>query len=172
MQSGAITAITTVWQLDLKAVRQTIAEVLSLPSELVLDADEMPDVSALKAFITIGRVTSEPLGSEYRFDGMTEREAVTVSRLTVLSVNAYGRNAYPIIEKLASALALSAAQSSLKHAGAAVLKLSPIRNLPTAIAGGFEQRAQIDITLSHIHRVEAQVNRAETVEITLQEDKQ
>ncbi len=63
-------------------------------------------------------------------------------------------------------------QSSLKHAGAAVLKLSPIRNLPTAIAGGFEQRAQIDITLSHIHRVEAQVNRAETVEITLQEDKQ
>lgn len=172
MPTGAITAITTVWQLDLKAVRQTIAEVLSLHSELVLDADEMPDVSALEAFITVGRLTSEPLGSEYRFDGMVEKESVVVSRLTVLSVNAYGKNAYPIIEKLASALALSAAQTSLTHAGAAILKLSPIRNLPAAIAGGFEQRANIDITLSHIHRIEAQVNRAETVEIILKEDNQ
>ncbi|WP_409323186.1 phage neck terminator protein [Serratia marcescens] len=139
---------------------------------MVLDADEMPDVSALKAFLTVGRVSSEPLGQEYRFDGAHERETVTVSRLTVLSVNAYGRNAYPLIEKLGSALSTSAAQSALKRAGAAIMRLSPTRNLPTAIAGGFEQRAQIDISLSHVHRVEAQVYRAQTVEIIPQEDKQ
>lgn len=125
----------------------------------------MPDVSSLKAFVTVGRTTSEPLGSKYAFDGVAEQETITVARLTTVSVNAYGRNAYALIEKLASCLYTSQAQMILKRAGAAVLRVSPVRNLPSAIAGGFEQRAQVDIFLTHRHRVTAAVNRVDMVEI-------
>lgn len=137
----------------------------------MLDADEMEDVSDLGRFITVGRLTSTALGSAYRFDGNAERETVSVSRLTIISVNGYGNHAYSALEKLVSALATSAVQSGFRRAGAAVLACSPLRNLPAAIAGGFEQRAQVEISLTHLHRVSAQVNRAETVTITLQEEK-
>lgn len=156
----------------MKAVRQTIATVLSLPEKLVFDADGEQDISGIPSFITVGVVTSQPIGSEYKFIADDEKEVITQSRVTTVSINAYGQNAYLIIEKLSSSLRTSFAQQRLKSAGATVLSASAIRNLPTAIAGGKEQRAQMDLTISHIHRIETQMNRAETVDISLHEEKQ
>ncbi|KLU15079.1 hypothetical protein AFK69_16170 [Xenorhabdus sp. GDc328] len=161
---------TTLSQLDMRAVRQMIATVLKLPESVVLDADGETDVSDMQSFITVNRVTSEMMGEEYKFDAREEVEIITVTRESVISVNAFGKNSYLIIEKLATVLRTSYAQSLLTRIGAGLVRKSQIRNLPTAIAGGKEQRAQIDLTLSHIHRIETPMNQAKTVDITVYED--
>ncbi|WP_323857625.1 phage neck terminator protein [Xenorhabdus doucetiae] len=163
---------TTLSQLDMRAVRQMIATVLTSRNGKVpvLDGDGETDVSDMPYFITVNRVTSELIGEEYKFNAKKEVEIITVTRETLISVNAFGKNSYLIIEKLASVLSTSYAQSLLTRIGAGLVRKSQVRNLPTAIAGGKEQRAQIDLTLSHIHRIETPVNQARTVDITVYED--
>ncbi|WP_240043074.1 phage neck terminator protein [Photorhabdus luminescens] len=161
---------TTLSQLDMRAVRQTIATVLKLPESVVLDSDGETDVSDMTSFITVNRVTSELIGEEYKFNAKKEVEIITLTRETLISVNAFGKNSYLIIEKLASVLSTSYAQSLLIRIGAGLVRKSQIRNLPTAIAGGKEQRAQIDLTFSHIHRIEAPLYQAKTVDITVHKD--
>jgi hypothetical protein len=129
-----------------------------------MDADLSPNVSALQAFVTVGRLTSRELGMEYHYLG--GREIVTASRITTTSVNAYGKNAFLLIERLASTLNISEIAQEFKAIGASTLTISPIRNLPTALSGGKEQRSQIDIDIMHIHRVGADLGRAETVQIS------
>ncbi|MDF7679102.1 hypothetical protein PT300_00090 [Enterobacteriaceae bacterium ESL0689] len=163
-------AITTLSQLDMKAVRQTIAAVLQLPEDRVIDGNEETDISALDYFISVSSVTSDLIGEERRFDGVTEAEIITSTRETLISVNAFGPNACLIIEKLSSSLSTHYAQQQFKQIPAGIVRKPQIRNLPTAIAGGKEQRAQIDLTLSHIHRIAAPLNRGETVDIILYED--
>ncbi|QXF36312.1 hypothetical protein CE143_20240 [Photorhabdus luminescens] len=124
----------------------------------------------MQSFITVNRVTSELMGEEYKFNARKEVEIITVTRETIISINAFGKNSYLLIEKLASVLSTSYAQTLFKRLGAGIVRKSQVRNLPTAIAGGKEQRAQIDLTLSHIHRIEAPVNRAEAVNITVYKD--
>ncbi|TDB43221.1 hypothetical protein C5468_24190 [Photorhabdus luminescens subsp. mexicana] len=124
----------------------------------------------MTSFITVNRVTSELIGEEYKFNAKKEVEIITLTRETLISVNAFGKNSYLIIEKLASVLSTSYAQSLLIRIGAGLVRKSQIRNLPTAIAGGKEQRAQIDLTFSHIHRIEAPLYQAKTVDITVHKD--
>ncbi|WP_246593345.1 LIC_12616 family protein [Photorhabdus akhurstii] len=143
---------------------------MKLPESLVLDADCETDLSDMQSFITVNRVTSELMGEEYKFNARKEVEIITVTRETIISINAFGKNSYLLIEKLASVLSTSYAQTLFKRLGAGIVRKSQVRNLPTAIAGGKEQRAQIDLTLSHIHRIEAPVNRAEAVNITVYKD--
>ncbi|WP_041382210.1 MULTISPECIES: phage neck terminator protein [Photorhabdus] len=161
---------TTLSQLDMRAVRQTIATVLKLPESVVIDTDSETDVSDMPSFITVNRVTSELMGEEYKFNAKKEVEIITLTRETIISVNAFGKNSYLLIEKLASVLSTSYAQTIFKRVGAGIVRKSQVRNLPTAIAGGKEQRAQIDLTFSHIHRIETPVYQAKAVDITVHKD--
>jgi len=43
-----------------------------------------------------------------------------------------------------------------------------VRNLTGALGGGYEERAQIDLTIVYNQRVKTEVYRVETVEITAQ----
>nr|WP_282562108.1 hypothetical protein [Providencia stuartii] len=167
---GMIMAITTLSQLDMRAVRRTIAEVSQLREELVIDGDDGVDVSDWEYFISVSRLPSEPIGTEIKFDATNEKEIVTSTYETSISINSFGRNAYLIIEKLSTSIRTSYAQQLFKRIGVGVVRSSQIRNLPTAIAGGKEQRAQFDLVLSHIHRIEAPLNRGESVVITTQKD--
>ncbi|HGN1344041.1 TPA: hypothetical protein ACKRMM_005880 [Pseudomonas aeruginosa] len=163
-------AITTLSQLDMREVRRTIAEVSQLREKLVIDGDDETDVSDWEYFISVNRLPSEPIGTEIKFDATNEKEIVTSTYETSISINAFGKNAYLIIEKLSTSIRTSYAQQLFKRIGVGVVRSSQIRNLPTAIAGGKEQRAQFDLVLSHIHRIEAPLNRGESVVITTQKD--
>lgn len=163
-------AITTLSRLDMKAVRRAIAKVSQLRDDDVIDGNGETDVSGRKFFISVNQLTSDPIGTEIKFDGLNEKEIITTTRETIISVNAFGNNAYILLENLSTALSTHFAQQLFKSTGAGIVRKSQIRNLPTAIAGGKEQRAQIDLTLSHIHRMEAPLNRGETVDITVEDD--
>lgn len=161
-------AITTLLRLDMKAVRLAIAKVSQLPEDKVIDGNGETDVSEWKYFISVNQLNSDPIGTEIKFDGSNEKEIITTTRETIISINAFGKNAYQLLETFESSLNTSFAQQLFKAIGAGIVRKSQIRNLPTAIAGGKEQRAQIDLTLSHNHRIETPLNRGESVVITTQ----
>ncbi|MEK2481918.1 hypothetical protein AAAA28_01455 [Providencia stuartii] len=152
----------------MKAVRRVIAKVSQLPEDRVIDGNGEADVSTWKYFISVNQLTSDPIGTEIKYDGLNEKEIITTTRETIISVNAFGNNAYLLLENFSSALSTHFAQQLFKTIGAGIVRKSQIRNLPTAISGGKEQRAQIDLTLSHNQRIEAPLNRGESVVITTQ----
>ena len=161
-------AITTVLRLDMKALRQMMAEVLSLPSDRVIDGNEEVDVSKMSHFITVLPIIQDDLGTEIIFDGKAEVEKINnLSEMTV-SVNAYGRGANEILNKLVMSMRSDFVYRSLRGIGVGYLKASQIRNLPTAISGGKEQRSQVDLIFSINNRLIAEVKRGDNVEISIE----
>jgi hypothetical protein len=161
-------AITTVSRLDMMEVRRTIAEVLTLPEELVFDANNMQDVSNLDKFITVLNAYQSDIGTEVKFNGTDEEEIASTLREVTISINAYGNNSYDMLCKLTESMRLTAVWQRLRRLGMGYLKCSQIRSLPTAIAGGKEQRAQVDLTFSINPIVKAQVDRGDTVKFNLE----
>lgn len=146
-------------------VRQMIAEALSLPSELVLDANSQTDVSKLTHFVTVIDSYQNEIGSSIKFDGVNEVEHLNSVREVAISVNAYGSNAYDLINKLVSSMRICPIRQRLRRLKLGYLKASQVRHLPTAIAGGKEQRAQVDLIFSINHKIQANVNRGDSVQI-------
>ena len=160
-------AITTVSRLDMTEVRRMIAEVLTLPESIVFDANNMQDVSRLDRFITVLNSYQSDIGTEIKFDGVNEEEIASTARELTISVNAYGKNSYDLLCKLTESMRLTPVWQRLKHLGMGYLRCSQIRSLPTTIAGGKEQRAQVDLTFSINPIVKVSVNRGDTVNFNL-----
>lgn len=160
-------AITTVSRLDMMEVRRTIAEVLTLPESIVFDANNMQDVSRLDRFITVLNSYQSDIGTEIKFNGTDEEEIASTARELTISVNAYGKNSYDLLCKLTESMRLTPVWQRLKHLGMGYLRCSQIRSLPTTIAGGKEQRAQVDLTFSINPIVKISVNRGDTVNFNL-----
>lgn len=148
-------------------VRRMIAEVLTLPEELVFDANNMQDVSRLDRFITVLNSYQSDIGTEIKFDGVNEEEIASTARELTISVNAYGKNSYDLLCKLTESMRLTPVWQRLKRLGMGYLRCSQIRSLPTTIAGGKEQRAQVDLIFSINPIVKISVNRGDTVNFNL-----
>ena len=144
-----------------------IAEVLTLPESIVFDANNMQDVSRLDRFITVLNSYQSDIGTEIKFDGVNEEEIASTARELTISVNAYGKNSYDLLCKLTESMRLTPVWQRLKHLGMGYLRCSQIRSLPTTIAGGKEQRAQVDLTFSINPIVKVSVNRGDTVNFNL-----
>lgn len=148
-------------------VRRMIAEVLTLPESIVFDANNMQDVSRLDRFITVLNSYQSDIGTEIKFDGVNEEEIASTARELTISVNAYGKNSYDLLCKLTESMRLTPVWQRLKQLGMGYLRCSQIRSLPTTIAGGKEQRAQVDLIFSINPIVKISVNRGDTVNFNL-----
>lgn len=154
------------------AVNRTVAVVLQLPDDRVINAEDEIDVSSFDYFITVFNTYETETGAEIKFNAIDETETVTASREVTLSINAYGHNARQIIEKLVSSMRFSSTAKHFTKIGLGFVSSSQIRSLPTAISGGKEQRAQVDLIFSCIHRLQDDdVNRGETVTILTKKDR-
>ena len=127
----------------------------------------MQDVSRLDRFITVLNSYQSDIGTEIKFDGVNEEEIASTARELTISVNAYGKNSYDLLCKLTESMRLTPVWQRLKHLGMGYLRCSQIRSLPTTIAGGKEQRAQVDLTFSINPIVKVSVNRGDTVNFNL-----
>ncbi|OCG10905.1 hypothetical protein A9G09_11820 [Gilliamella sp. wkB292] len=128
----------------------------------------MQDVSKLDKFITVLNAYQSDIGTEVKFKGAEEEEIASTLRETTISVNAYGKNAYDMLCKLTESMRFTFVWQRLKRLGMGYLKCSQIRSLPTAIAGGKEQRAQVDLAFSINPIVKAPVNRGDTVKFNIE----
>ncbi|OCF97200.1 hypothetical protein A9G08_10000 [Gilliamella sp. wkB195] len=127
----------------------------------------MQDVSKLNKFITVLNAYQSDIGTEIKFKGAEEEIASTLREVTI-SINAYGKNAYDMLCKLTESMRLTVVWQRLRRLGMGYLKCSQIRSLPTTIAGGKEQRAQVDLTFSINPIVKAPVNRGDTVKFNIE----
>lgn len=150
------------------ALRHMIAEVLTLPESLILDANNIQDVSKLDKFITVFNSYQSDIGTEIKFKGAEEEEIASTLREVTISINAYGKNAYDMLCKLTESMRLTVVWQRLRRLGIGYLKCSQIRSLPTTIAGGKEQRAQVDLIFSINPIVKAPVNRGDTVKFNIE----
>lgn len=151
----------------MKEVRQAMAEVLSLPNDRVLDANEETDVSKMSFFMTVLAMAQTDIGSEITYNGSDEVEILSNLSELALSINAYGQNSFEAINKLVMSMRLDFAYSRFKRLGIGYLRSSSIRSIPTAISGGKEQRAQVDLMFSINNVLKADVKRGDTVEINV-----
>ena len=149
--------------LDLTGLKVLIAKALNVDESLVRDSYSKA-LNDKAAYLTLHLLTSTQKGREYKFiEG--EKEVITSTREAVVSVNAFGKNANFIIEKLNTIFYSSECLKGLKILGLGLVTISPIRNLSQIVGGGVEERASIDLTLSYINRVEVSQNEIKTAEI-------
>lgn len=148
-------------------VRHMIAEALTLPNERVFDANNMQDVSELDYFVTVLDSYQSDIGTEIKFNGEDEEEIASTLKEVSISINAYGKNSYQLLCKLTQSMRLTSVWQRLKRLGMGYLRCSQIRSLSTAIAGGKEQRAQVDLTFSINPIIKANVKRGKTVNLNL-----
>lgn len=145
-------------------VRRLIARVLSLPDDIVYDANDEQDLSSVPAFITVNIAYAQDLGYERQYAGQVE--TINTVKNSTISVNAYGNNAYQLLEKLTASIKTSKAKSDIRKLGFQVLSSSQIRNLTGVISNAKEQRAQVDLIINHIHSISSRLDAGDDVTFT------
>lgn len=147
-------------------VRQLIAMLTQTPEKYVIDGSTYIDTSAWSHFITVTPQTSEPIGVEVKFDAENNREIITSTRETMIAIKDYGELCYLLIEDLSTQLQTYIAQQLFKALGEGFVCESEIQHYPEDRIEGKPQTTQLNLTLSHIHRIESSLTHGESVIIT------
>lgn len=136
-------------------LRRLLLRLLSLPDGSVRAADQAAPADRHGPFVTVRVVTTLEIGQARRtFDGERETETIEQSCLSTVSVQAFGTNAYALMQKLRALLESSAGMAGLRSLHCTVPSMTPVRNLTGVIGAGIEERANIDLTINHDHIVE------------------
>lgn len=141
------------------ALRQTIAKVLSLPPNKVLDGEESNNVTTKAPYVVVRLVSSNELGANTRFKGDAEKETVTTTNQSTISINFYGNGSREMATFAMAAFRSSVSVMLFNKIGVSVLQCSQVLSLPTALDSGLEKRAQFDMTIGHNTVVKSSINR-------------
>lgn len=140
---------------------------MSLPDGSVRAADQTAPADRHGPFVTVRVVTTLEIGQARRtFDGERETETIEQSCLSTVSVQAFGTNAYALMQKLRALLESSAGMAGLRSLHCTVLTMTQVRNLTGVIGAGIEERANVDLTINHDHVVEIDLRRIDEAPFT------
>lgn len=153
--------IMQVSQLDMTALRQTIAKVFQFPPNKVLDGETLNNVTTKAPYIVVKQVSSNELGANSRYDGDLEKETVTATTQSTISIQFYGNGSREMATFLKTALNSTLSVRAFHKIGVSVLQCTQVLSLPTAMDSGLEQRAQFDMTIGHNSVVKTSINRIE-----------
>ncbi|OAQ22231.1 hypothetical protein K457DRAFT_131417 [Linnemannia elongata AG-77] len=164
-------ATTTQQQFDMKGLRSLLREVLSLPSGAVRPSYQAGPAGT-EPCVIVSVLTSVEIGTtRQEFDGAREMERLSTARLTTVSIEAYGNNAYALMQTLMTLLQASSTQTMMRNRlNAGLVTLSPLRDLTTIVGAGPEERAQFDATFSHSDCVEIDLKRIEHASVLTRSD--
>lgn len=152
---------------SLTAFRKLISELLSFPLEKVLQYGLQQDVSSMKSFITVQRNPSTELSTHKRFRKEDEYQNIESQKESTLIVSFHGDSAFLMAEYFQIALISEKANALFDRIKTGLVRVGDIRDLTIPFAGGYEQRAQIELLLSHNFIIEHEQNRIDSVEIGL-----
>lgn len=118
-------------------------------------------------YATVGYVTQVKQGtSRKQLDD--EIQEVTTVYNTTLSVHIIGKGAIMWASRLDASLRLSTSLNALETMGIGILQISPIRDLSLALDGGYEERAQMDITIWQRTTITDQHNIMTSVDLVME----
>ncbi|SEO76353.1 hypothetical protein SAMN02800692_1993 [Luteibacter sp. UNC138MFCol5.1] len=149
----------------MKELRNLVRRLLALPDGVVRPANQ-PAPTGREPFVTVNRTRTTAAGAETRaFDGGIEKEFIHSSYLSTVSINAFGTEAYELLLKLRSVLASSAGIAGMKALGAGVVVAGEVIDLSAIVGAGYEERARVELQISHTHTVVTDQPRIDEVEV-------
>lgn len=159
--------IQIVRDLKIDDLRGLVAEVMSVPLDNVLEWGVQQDVSALPFFCTVRKNPSSQLSTHKKFDRVNEVQTIESQKSTVVIVGFHGKNAVTMAEFFELALISEKANHLFDNINAGLVNTSDIQNLTIPLAGGYEERAEIQLTLSHNFIIKYEQNKIDSVNIGL-----
>lgn len=151
-------------------LRNLVRRLLSLPDGSVRPANQAAPTGG-DPFVSVFRSRTDPVGAEtLSFDGEHETETIRSSYLSTVSINAYGTNAYDLLLKLRSVLASSAGLAGMKAIGGGIVTMGQVADLSAIVGAGYEERARIELQISHTHTVVADQLRIAEAEVDAHTD--
>lgn len=152
---------------DLDKFRLLVASLLNIPANRVLKWGVQQDVSALDFFCTVRVNPSAQLGTHREFDKLAEVQAIQSQKETTAIVGFHGKNSLVMAELFQLSLESEQANRLFDNIKTGLVRTSDVQNLAIPFGGGYEERAEIQLVLSHNFNIEYKQNRIDSVDIGL-----
>lgn len=152
---------------DLDKFRQLVADLLELPINRVLQWGLQQDVSSFNFFCTVRVNPSAQLATRLKFDKIAEVQTIESQKETTVIVGFHGENSLIMAEFFQLALISEKANQLFASIKTGLVRTSDVQNLTIPFGGGYEERAEIQLTLSHDFNIEYKQNRIDSVDIGL-----
>lgn len=108
-----------------------------------------------------------PNGTSVKFDGDTETEYAETQYTCTYSVQLIGDDAVLMATRSVPVFSMNSILNELKKLNIGILSISPVRAVPIAIDGGYEERAQFDLFVSQYVIVKEHLNAVNSMDIEL-----
>lgn len=152
---------------DLDKFRLLVAALVGVPNNRVLKWGVQQDISALDFFCTVRVNPSAQLATHREFNKAAERESIKAQKETTVIVGFHGKNALVMAEFFQAALISEQANRLFDNIKTGLVRTSDVQNLTIPFGGGYEERAEIQLVLSHNFNIEYKQNRINSVDIGL-----
>lgn len=153
--------------LNITDIRKMVAEVLNIPLTRVIEWGKKQDVSNLKFFTSVRFNPSSQLSTHKKFNAVNEVQTIASQKETVAIVGFHGDNALLMAEFFQLALISEQASHLFDKMKVGLVRTSDVNNLTIPFGGGYEERAEIQLVLSHNFVIEHKQNKMNSVEIGL-----
>ena len=140
---------------------------MTLSPERVIEANTQVNTEKWDTYATVLSVTQSINGTSVKFDGDTETEYAETQFNVMYSVQLIGKDSILMANRSISVFKMNSIVNELKRLNIGILLISPVRAVPIAIDGGYEERAQFDLFVSQYTIVKEQLNTVNSVEIQL-----
>lgn len=145
-----------------------VQKALSLPDGSVRLANE-PFPAGTDAYVTLEHhVSTRTTTTAAKFDGYRELTTLSTGKKASMSVNAYGANAFDLLNKLIDLLsAAPMVKSELRKLGVGALSFSNVRDISAWAPPSFESRAVFEVELLYLHKISISTKRIEKIDINI-----
>lgn len=129
-------------------------------------ANQQNDTTDIPFYAIVNFLAGTKHGTSLGFHD--EIESASSIYQNTYTITVIGNNAIIWINRLEASLHLQSVRLELRGLGCGLLNVSAIRNLSLAIDGGYEERAQIEITLSEKASVRVSQNQINDVDFSME----
>ena len=148
-------------------VRVFISSLLNIPINNVFEFGKQQDVSAIPFFVMVRFNPSSRLGAYKKFNKQSEIQRNEGQRETTAVISFHGNNAVTMAQYAQECLYTEQAKYLFNTMKAGLVNVSDVQNLTIPFGGGYEERAEFQMILSHDFIIEHEQNRIESVDIGL-----
>lgn len=149
-------------------VRLFISRLINVPLKNVLEWGLQQDVSSMSSFITVQLGTSLRKGQSKVFNAIAETETIKSQRETDVTISFHGKNAFQMANFAVDCLNSEPSKQLFDTMRAGLVNdRIDVRDLTIPFAGGYEERAEFHMILSHDFIIEYKQNKISSVEIGL-----
>lgn len=154
-----------VQSLKVEQIRNLVAELMGYPMGRVLQFGRQQDVSELKSFITVQFNPSAEMWTHKKYNKQNELLNIESLKQTVATIGFHGENAVEMGNFFKLCLISEKANSLFDKIKCGLVASSDVQDLTIPFGAGYEERAQIQLTLSHTFIIKHEHNRIESVDI-------